>query len=238
MADDHPKDGLCVGIIMDGNGRWATERGLPVTEGHRIGGETLHATVENALDLGVKQLTVYAFSTENWSRSIEEVNGIMQLFAQLLDDKLPQLHERGVRMVFPGRTRELPMELQARIDHALEHTAGNTEMTLAIAFNYGGRAEIIDAIHAAAAEVGGENITEEVLQQHLYIPELRDPDLVIRTAGESRMSNFLTWQSVYSEFVSLNVLWPDFSAADLANALTVYRARVRRFGSRAEVGVQ
>jgi undecaprenyl diphosphate synthase len=215
-----------VAIIMDGNARWARAHGLPVLEGHRQGARALKQTVKDAVKLGIEELTVYAFSTENWQRPKDEVEGLMEMFAELIDSETPELDEEGVRMRFIGRRDEVSARLQERMTWAEGETAGNTRMTLFVAFNYGGRAEILDA---AARFEGG---SEEDFQRLLYAPEMSDPDLLIRTSGEIRTSNFLLWQCAYSELVFTDTLWPDFSEDDLRAALEEYEARGRRFGAR------
>lgn len=217
---------------MDGNGRWAAQRSLPVTDGHRAGGTALRRATEAALDLFVSELTVYAFSTENWQREQPEVEGIMDLFVELLTREVPDLHEEGVRMRFMGRREGLTDRVIERMDWAESTTHANTRMTLTIAFNYGGRAEIVDAARAVGARDGWEAITEESIARELYLPDLRDPDMIIRTAGELRTSNFLVWQGAYAELVFTETLWPDFSIDDLAAALGEYAHRERRFGGR------
>jgi undecaprenyl diphosphate synthase len=215
-----------VAIIMDGNARWASERGLPVLEGHREGARTLKQTVRNAVQLEVRELTVYAFSTENWTRPQWEVEGLMAMFAELIESETPELNEEGVRMRFIGRREGVSQQLQERMDWAERETAGNDRMTLFVAFNYGGRAEIVDA---ARRFEGGD---EEDFGKLLYAPEMNEPDLLIRTSGEHRLSNYLLWQSAYSELVFSDVLWPDFDHDDLAAALEEYSSRERRFGAR------
>ena len=215
-----------VAIIMDGNARWATERGLPVLAGHRQGAKALKQTVRNAVSLDVKELTVYAFSTENWTRPRDEVDGLMAMFAELIESETPELDEEGVRMRFIGRRDEVSDDLREKMDWAEEKTAGNERMTLFVAFNYGGRAEILDAAERFA---GG---SEEEFAKLLYAPEMNDPDLLIRTSGERRLSNYLLWQCAYSELVFSDALWPDFSKDDLAAALDEFAARERRFGAR------
>lgn len=215
-----------VAIIMDGNARWATERGLGVLEGHREGARALKRTVRNAVELGIEELTVYAFSTENWSRPSEEVAGLMAMFAELIDSETPELDAEGVRMRFVGRRERVSAELLERMHLAEERTRGNRRMTLFVAFNYGGRAEILDA--AARYEGGGE----EEFRGHLYAPEMGDPELLIRTSGEHRLSNFLLWQSAYSELHFSDVLWPDYDHDHLSEALREFAARQRRFGAR------
>jgi undecaprenyl diphosphate synthase len=215
-----------VAIIMDGNARWANERGLPVLEGHRRGAQTLKQTVRDAVSLDLKELTVYAFSTENWSRPRWEVDGLMAMFAELIESETPELDEQGVRMRFIGRRDGVSDDLHRRMDWAEQKTEGNDRMTLFVAFNYGGRAEIVDA---ARRFEGGD---EDDFAKLLYAPEMTDPDILIRTSGERRLSNYLLWQSAYSELVFSEVLWPDFSKADLAAALEEFASRERRFGAR------
>jgi undecaprenyl diphosphate synthase len=215
-----------VAIIMDGNARWAEARGLPALAGHRKGAQTLKQTVKDAVKLEIKELTVYAFSTENWTRPRDEVEGLMEMFAELIDSETPELNEQGIRMRFIGRRREVSGRLQERMGWAERETARNKRMKLYVAFNYGGRAEILDA---AAHFKGG---TEEDFARYLYAPEMKDPDLLIRTSGEIRTSNFLLWQCAYSELVFTDTLWPDFSETDLQAALDEYAERGRRFGAR------
>jgi undecaprenyl diphosphate synthase len=215
-----------VAIIMDGNARWAQSRGLPVLAGHRQGAKVLKQTVKDAVKLGINELTVYAFSTENWQRPRDEVEGLMEMFAELIDSETPELNEEGVRMRFIGRRDEVSARLQERMNWAEEETRGNERMTLFVAFNYGGRAEILDA---AARFEGG---SEEDFQRLLYAPEMNEPDVLIRTSGEIRTSNFLLWQCAYSELVFTETLWPDFSEDDLRAALEEFEARGRRFGAR------
>jgi undecaprenyl diphosphate synthase len=215
-----------VAIIMDGNGRWATERGMPVLEGHREGARTLKRTVKDAVRVGLEELCVYAFSTENWSRPSDEVEGLMAMFAELIISETPELDEEGVRMRFIGRREGISAELLERMAWAEAQTAANERLSLFVAFNYGGRAEILDA--ARKFEGGGE----EEFRAGLYAPEMADPDLVIRTSGESRLSNFLLWQTAYAELVFSEVLWPDFDLEALQEALREFEARQRRFGAR------
>jgi undecaprenyl diphosphate synthase len=221
-----PSGAKSVAIIMDGNGRWATQRGMPVLEGHRRGAKTMKQTVKDAVALGIEELTVYAFSTENWSRPDEEVSGLMEMFGELIVSETPELHEQGVRMRFVGRREGVSPELLERMRWAEEETGEDERMTLFVAFNYGGRAEILDA--AARYEGGGE----DEFRRLLYAPEMRDPELVIRTSGEERLSNFLLWQSAYSELVFADCLWPDFNRSVLEEALQEYASRRRRFGAR------
>jgi undecaprenyl diphosphate synthase len=215
-----------VAIITDGNGRWAQQRGLPVAEGHRAGADVVKARLRDAAELGVEELTVFSFSTENWSRSEEEVSGLMQMFGERIASETPELDEEGVRMRFIGRREGVAPELIERMDWAEETTAGNRRITLFVAFNYGGRAEIVDA---ARSFQGG---SEEEFRTHLYAPEMHDPDLLIRTSGEQRVSNYLLWQCAYSELVFREELWPDFDRAAFEAALAEYESRRRRFGAR------
>jgi len=215
-----------VAIIMDGNARWASERDRSVLEGHRQGAKALKQTVRDAVALGIGELTVYAFSTENWTRPREEVEGLMAMFAELIESETPELHEEGVRMRFIGRTDEVSDELRERMGRAEEITAKNDRMTLFVAFNYGGRAEILDA--AARFQGGGE----EEFGRLLYAPDMSEPDLLIRTSGERRLSNFLLWQCAYSELIFSDVLWPDFDRSELEAALAEFTERERRFGAR------
>jgi undecaprenyl diphosphate synthase len=215
-----------VAIITDGNGRWAEQRGLPVIEGHQAGADAVKARLRDAVEFGVKELTVYSFSTENWTRPKDEVDGLMAMFAERIDRETPELDEEGVRMRFIGRRQGVPAGLVERMEWAEEETAANDRITLFVAFNYGGRAEIVDA---ARAFDGGD---EEEFRRHLYAPEMHDPDLVIRTSGEVRVSNYLLWQAAYSEFVFRDELWPDFDRDAFAASLEEFAARKRRFGAR------
>jgi undecaprenyl diphosphate synthase len=215
-----------VAIIMDGNARWAEQRGLPVLEGHREGAQTLKRTVRHAVELDVRELTVYAFSTENWSRPRAEVEGLMALFADLIESETPELDAEGVRMRFMGRREGVSRELLERMEWAEERTGANERMTLFVAFNYGGRAEIVDA---ARRFTDGD---EDDFRRCLYAPEMTDPDLLIRTSGERRLSNYLMWQSAYSELVFADELWPDFTREAFEAALSEYATRQRRFGAR------
>ena len=215
-----------VAIITDGNGRWARARGLPVGEGHRAGADNLKKILRDAGELGVRELTVYSFSTENWSRPADEVSGLMAMFAERIVDETPELHENGVRMRFLGRREGIDPKLVEQMQWAEELTDANDKITLFVAFNYGGRAEIVDA---AKRFEGGD---EDDFRKLLYAPEMHDPDLIIRTSGERRLSNYLLWQSAYSELVFRDELWPDFDRAAFEAALDDYRARRRRFGGR------
>jgi undecaprenyl diphosphate synthase len=219
-----------VAIIMDGNGRWAERRGLPVAEGHRAGTKALRRTVEAAIDLGVETLIVYAFSTENWSRPDDEVASLMEIFGETIERELPDLARQGVRARFLGRRDRAPDELREQMEGLEEETAHNERLNLWIAFDYGGRAELVEA--ARRLVEAGVEPDEESLRANLYAPELPDPDLLIRTSGELRISNFLLWQLAYSELVFLDVLWPDFGSRELEDALAAYAQRRRRFGGR------
>jgi undecaprenyl diphosphate synthase len=215
-----------VAIITDGNGRWARRRGLPVVEGHSAGADVVKERLRDAAELGIRELTVYSFSTENWSRPREEVDALMAMFVARIDRETPELREEGVRMRFIGRREGVGPTLVERMEWAERETAGNDRITLFVAFNYGGRAEIVDAARSFA---GGD---EEDFRRHLYAPEMHDPDLLIRTSGERRISNYLLWQCAYSEFVFRDELWPDFSREAFTAALDEYAARRRRFGAR------
>ncbi|HEX3910461.1 MAG TPA: polyprenyl diphosphate synthase [Solirubrobacteraceae bacterium] len=215
-----------VAIITDGNGRWARARGVPVNEGHSAGADTVKARLRDAAEFGVQELTVYSFSTENWSRPAEEVAGLMGMFSARIAGETPELHEEGVRMRFIGRREGVAPELVERMAWAEEQTAQNQRITLFVAFNYGGRAEILDA---AARFEGG---SEEDFRDCLYAPEMHDPDLIIRTSGEQRLSNYLLWQSAYAELVFRDELWPDFSREALEQSLAEFSRRRRRFGAR------
>jgi undecaprenyl diphosphate synthase len=215
-----------VAIITDGNGRWAQQRDLPVVEGHRAGADTVKARLRDAVELGVQELTVYSFSTENWSRPRAEVEGLMAMFAERIDGETPELNEEGVRMRFIGRREGVSAELQERMDWAERETGENSRITLFVAFNYGGRAEILDAAEAYGG--GGE----EAFRRCLYAPEMHDPDLLIRTSGEQRISNYLLWQCAYSEFVFRDEMWPDFGREAFEESLRTYDERQRRFGAR------
>jgi undecaprenyl diphosphate synthase len=215
-----------VAIITDGNGRWAQQRDLPVIEGHKAGADVVQERLRDAVEFGIKELTVYSFSTENWTRPKQEVDGLMTMFAERIDSETPELKEEGVRMRFIGRRDGISDELTSRMDWAEAETGDNDRISLFIAFNYGGRAEILDA--AAAYEGGGE----EAFQSQLYAPEMHDPDVLIRTSGEQRISNYLLWQCAYSELVFRDELWPDFSREAFRAALDEYEERQRRFGAR------
>ncbi|MBJ7457644.1 MAG: di-trans,poly-cis-decaprenylcistransferase [Thermoleophilaceae bacterium] len=226
MTETAPQRARCVAIIMDGNARWAQQRDLPVLDGHREGAQALKRTVKDAVRHDLHELTVFAFSTENWSRPEDEVRGLMAMFAELIRSETPELKEQGVRMRFIGRREGLSAELRDMMDWATGETAGQNRLKLYVAFNYGGRAELLDA----ARRFDGE--TEEEFAALLYAPDMSDPDLVIRTSGEHRLSNYLLWQTAYSELHFTDVLWPDFDEAALVTALREFESRGRRFGAR------
>jgi undecaprenyl diphosphate synthase len=222
-----------VAIIMDGNSRWAAEQGLSVADGHREGTRALRRTVEAAMDLGVDSLTVYAFSTENWLRPPAEVDALMEIFGETIDRELPDLAEQGVRTRFVGRRDRVSAELRQRMAELEDETAHRDRLSLWIAFDYGGRAELADAARRIVeAGLRPDEIDEDVLAQHLYSPDLPDPDLLIRTSGELRISNFLLWQLAYAELVFTERRWPEFGVEDLRSAVVEYATRQRRFGAR------
>ncbi len=218
---------------MDGNGRWAAARGLPVAEGHRAGARALRRTVEAAIDLGVESLAVYAFSTENWARPADEVEAIMELLEETIDRELPDLAEQGVRTRFFGRRDRVPDALREKMAELEAATAGRDRLNLWIAFDYGGRAELVEAARRLVADrVAPDDVSEEAIAARLAAPELPDPDLLVRTSGEVRISNFLLWQLAYAELVFTDTLWPDFGEDDLRAALDEFARRARRFGAR------
>jgi undecaprenyl diphosphate synthase len=222
-----------VAIILDGNSRWAAARGLSTAEGHRAGTRALRRTVEAAIDLGIESLTVYAFSTENWSRPSDEVDALMEIFGETIERELPDLAEQGVRTRFIGRRDRAPAWLQQAMAELEQATADNDRLHLWIAFDYGGRAEIVEAVKRLLADgTNTESLDEAAFARHLYAPELPDPDLLIRTSGELRISNFLLWQLAYAELVFVETLWPDFGEEQLREALEAYAGRRRRFGAR------
>jgi undecaprenyl diphosphate synthase len=224
-----------VGIIMDGNGRWATERGLPRLLGHREGYKTLRTILLAANDLGLRFLTVYAFSAENWRRPKEEVDGLMKLIEQAAFDELRIMHQNGVRVRTAGRIGEVPPGLQKALRDGVETTKDNTGITFTLAINYGGRTEVVDAVNRAMAE-GKRSLTEDDISERLYNPDIPEPDLLIRTAGEMRLSNFLLWQGAYSELFIVEKPWPEFTEGDLISACEAYAGRTRKFGGLAEFG--
>ena len=216
-----------VAIITDGNGRWAQGRGLPVVAGHEAGADTVKARLRDAAEFGIQEFTVYSFSTENWSRDETEVSALMEMFARRIEAETPELDAEGVRMRFIGRrTAPVALKLVERMEWAEEVTRDNQRITLFVAFNYGGRAEILDAARTFAGS------TEDEFRAHLYAPDMHDPDLIIRTSGEQRLSNYLLWQGAYSELVFRDELWPDFSRSAFEQTLTEFAARRRRFGGR------
>jgi undecaprenyl diphosphate synthase len=218
---------------MDGNGRWAERRGLPVAEGHREGTRALRRTVEAAIDLGVASLAVYAFSTENWTRPADEVEALMEIFGETIERELPDLAKQGVRTRFLGRRDRAPEWLLARMEALEAQTAANDRLTLWVAFDDGGRAELVEAARRLVTDgVAAADVDEEALAARLHAPELPDPDLLVRTSGELRVSNFLLWQLAYSELVFVDTLWPDFGEEELRAALGEYASRRRRFGGR------
>ena len=220
-----------VAVIMDGNGRWAKQRGLPRFSGHKAGTDNVRRVVELFHNHQVKYLTLYAFSTENWRRPDEEVSGLLRILAEMIDRETKALHEKNVRVFHLGRIDSLSEQLQAKVHKAIELTKNNTGITLSIAFDYGGRAEIMDAIrHIIKDGIPSEKITESLFSSYLYTPDIPEPDLIIRTAGEMRLSNFLIWQAAYSEFYATPTLWPDFGDEDIERALVAYSHRERRFG--------
>jgi undecaprenyl diphosphate synthase len=224
-----------VAVIMDGNGRWAEQRGLDRIEGHRAGIESVRAVVRAAHELGIAQLTLYAFSTENWNRPKGEVDALMALLEHYLDAELDELDRNGIQLRAMGRLERLPASVRAKLDVATQRTRDNTEMVVLFALSYGGRTEIVDAARRIAREVeqgklGPEQIDEKVFAAYLYAPDLPEPDLLIRTGGESRVSNFLLWQIAYTEIRVTDVMWPDFRKSDLVDALLSYQNRERRYG--------
>ncbi|HEU5009211.1 MAG TPA: polyprenyl diphosphate synthase [Gaiellaceae bacterium] len=233
MPDESGAAPRSVAIIMDGNGRWAAARGVPVAEGHREGARALRRTVEAAVDLRIEALAVYAFSTENWARPPDEVESIIELLDETIDRELPDLAKQGVRTRFFGRRDRVPTDLQEKMGRLESETAHLDRLALWIAFDYGGRAELVEALRSILQEgVRPQDVSEAVISSRLYAPELRDPDLVIRTSGEQRISNFLLWQSAYAELVFDDTLWPDFGEERLRAAVEEYARRGRRFGAR------
>jgi undecaprenyl diphosphate synthase len=243
-AAGEPVAARYVAVITDGNGRWARSRGIPVNDGHSAGADTVKARLRDAAELGIEEFTVYSFSTENWSRPPEEVSGLMEMFSKRIANETPELHEEGVRMRFIGRREGISERLAEQMDWAEEMTNSNTRITMFVAFNYGGRAEIVDAARRFAAKRVAQSAEgrpagplvlesdEEEFRACLYAPEMHDPDLIIRTSGERRLSNYLLWQSAYSELVFRDELWPDFTRAALEQTLAEYAERRRRFGGR------
>jgi undecaprenyl diphosphate synthase len=230
---ESPDVAQSVAIIMDGNGRWAKRRRLPTAAGHRAGARTVRRIVEASIDLGIHDLSIFAFSTENWSRPREEVDALMDIFAETIERELPDLAEQGVRVRFIGRRDRAPEELQRRMAGMEDRTELNSRLNLWVAFDYGGRAELVEAARRIVESgVDPEEIDENVFAANLYAPDLPDPDLLIRTSGELRVSNFLLWQLAYAELAFVDKLWPDFESRDLQHALAEYASRRRRFGGR------
>ncbi len=220
-----------VAVIMDGNGRWAQQRGLPRLAGHRAGTENVRRTIEIFSDENIPYLTLYAFSTENWGRPQPEVNGLLQILAEMIDKETENLCRKGVRLLHLGRMEGLSTELQQSVRRAVERTRENTKINVCVAFNYGGRAEILDAVRAILEEgASPSDVNEDLFSRHLYTSGLPDPDLIIRTGGEMRLSNFLIWQAAYAEYYSTPVYWPAFGLEDVQQALLAYAQRQRRFG--------
>jgi len=220
-----------IGIIMDGNGRWALSRGLPRIAGHRAGTENLRRIIEACIEFGIKYLTIYAFSTENWGRPTEEVQGLMRIFENVIDNELQELHDQGVQLRHIGRLNGLKPRFRKKVLKAIEFTRGNDRLILNIAFNYGGRDEIVCAIQAMIADgVKAEDVNAELVSKYLFTAGVPDPDLIIRTSGELRSSNFLIWQGAYSEWYFPAAYWPDFDRAELLRALDEYNHRQRRYG--------
>jgi undecaprenyl diphosphate synthase len=224
-----------IGIIMDGNGRWALRRGRPASFGHRAGVRAIKPVLQACEDLGVHALSIYAFSTENWARPRAEVRALMRLFHETMRREIDEMHRRGVRIVVSGRREDLSPRMRQRIDEAMSLTAKNKNGVLNVCLNYGGRAEIVDAVRGIVSDrVSPDDVDEAAISARMYQPSLPDPDLIIRTAGEHRVSNFLLWQGAYAEIVVTETLWPDFGPEDLKSALVEYASRVRRFGARPE----
>ncbi len=220
-----------VAIIMDGNGRWAKERGLPRLAGHRAGTDNIRRAIKCLANYEVKYITLFAFSTENWSRPRREVQGLMRIMEEVIDQETANLHKDGVKLLHLGQLDGLSERLQQKVQYAIELTKHNTRCTLCIAFNYGGRAEVVDAVRRILRDgITSDNIDEALISRYLYTTDLPDPDLIIRTGGEMRLSNFLIWQAAYSEYYATPILWPDFGPEEIERALIAYSERERRFG--------
>jgi undecaprenyl diphosphate synthase len=231
MSEEFKKLPTHIAVIMDGNGRWATARGLPRAEGHRVGTEAVRRLIRACVDFQIKYLTIYAFSTENWARPKEEVNGLMLLLESVVVNELESLDKEGVRIQHIGRLEALPGNLADKVRHAIEVTHNNEKLVLNIAWNYGGRDELVCAIkHMIQDGIKAEDVNEQLVSSYLFTSDTPDPELLIRTSGEQRLSNFLIWQTAYSEWVITPVLWPDFSKEDLRQAIIEYGNRDRRFG--------
>jgi len=230
---DSPELPQHVAVIMDGNGRWAAQRGLRPTDGHRAGTENIRAAIEAFAERGVRCLTLFAFSTENWKRPRPEVRGLMRILSSTIDREIRPLHEAGIKLQYIGRIDALDIRLRRKINEAIELTRHNERMTVCVAFNYGSRTELVDAVRRIVADgVHPDAITERMLSDYLYTRELPDPDLIIRTGGDQRISNFLLWQAAYAEYVFSETYWPDFSERDIDHALAAYAQRTRNFGGR------
>lgn len=226
-----------VAIIMDGNGRWAKKRMLPKVAGHKRGADAVRRCVEDSIDLGIRYLTLYAFSSENWNRPLDEVNDLMDLLHRYLTREVDELHEKNIRLAFIGNRTRLSPDIRELLEEAEKRTLGNTRLCLTLALSYGGRAEIIDAVRVLAekvktGDIEPEDISEDIFASHLHTSDIPDPDLIIRTSGEQRISNFLLWQMAYTEFIFLDVLWPDFNREILEQAVQEYCCRDRRYGAR------
>ena len=222
---------LHVAIIMDGNGRWASQRGMSRSEGHRAGTENIRRIIQAFIKRGVQYLTLYAFSTENWNRPSAEVQALLAIVSEVIRSEVDELHRGGIRLRHIGRLDRLPPEMRSSICESVELTKHNSRMTVCVAFDYGGRAEIVQAVRAMIADgVRAEDVSEGLLRQYMYDGEMPDPDLIIRTSGEQRLSNFLIWQAAYAEYYTTPVLWPDFDESEVDNALDAYAGRKRRFG--------
>lgn len=233
MSETQNKIPEHVAIIMDGNGRWAESHGLPRFEGHKAGTENLRQIIKASVEFGVKHLTIYAFSTENWGRPKEEVNGLMTILETVIDRELNELNSEGVKICHIGRLEAMPKRVRAKVEHAVQLTEQNNKLILNVAWNYGGRDEIVHAIQEIVrAGATAEQVTEELVSQHMYTQCSPDPDLIIRTSGEMRLSNFLIWQSAYSEWYATATLWPDFNKEEYQKAIDAYGQRKRRFGKR------
>lgn len=220
-----------VAIIMDGNGRWAKQRGLPRLAGHQAGTENLRRTIRACVELGIRYLSIYAFSTENWGRPKEEVEGLLRILESVIEKELNELHKEGVQLRHIGRLEKLPEALRKKVENAIELTKDNTTLTVVVAFNYGGRDEIVFAVEKLIKEgTKVEEVSEALITQHLFTAGIPDPDLIIRTSGEMRLSNFLIWQAAYSEYYVTPAYWPDFDKAELQKAIDAYCQRSRRFG--------
>ncbi len=220
-----------VAIIMDGNGRWAKQRSLPRLAGHQAGTENLRRTIRACVELGIRYLSIYAFSTENWGRPKEEVEGLLRILESVIEKELNELHKEGVQLRHIGRLEKLPEALRKKVENAIELTKDNTTLTVVVAFNYGGRDEIVFAVEKLIKEgTKAEDINEALISQHLFTAGIPDPDLIIRTSGEMRLSNFLIWQAAYSEYYVTPAYWPDFDKAELQKAIDAYCQRSRRFG--------